>query len=207
MELIQTYFPGLSLKQIYQFEILFNLYSDWNNKLNLISRKDIPFLYERHILHSLAIAKFIKFIPGSIIADVGTGGGFPGVPLAVYFPDVHFVLIDSIAKKIKAVNEIVKCAEINNISTIVSRAETTDMKCDFVVSRAVTGLEKFYQVTKHLVKRKSLHSIKNGIIYLKGGEFEEELNVLGANTLVKNINGYFTEEFFSTKKIVYIPVL
>ncbi len=207
MKLIHKYFPGLTPKQIRQFEQLYDIYSDWNQKINLISRKDIPFLYERHILHSLAIAKYVQFIPKTTVADVGTGGGFPGIPLAIFFPDVHFVLIDSIAKKIKAVNEIVKCADLNNVNTIISRAELLNMKFDFIVSRAVTDLITFYQLTKNLVNNRSFNKIKNGIIYLKGGEFEKELNVFADKKKVIHISDYFSEDFFLTKKIVYISRL
>jgi len=204
MNLFHTYFPELTADQLWKFEQLQKLYEEWNQRINLISRKDIPFLYERHILHSLSIAKFILFAPNTVVADVGTGGGFPGIPLAIFFPDVKFILIDSITKKIKVVNEIYHRVNLKNITTINSRAEKISLQCDFVVSRAVTGLKEFFNLTKHLIRKESFNTLENGIIYLKGGEFETESNLFPGEVKIINISNYFKEDFFSTKRIVYI---
>ena len=206
MQLIRKYFPSLTLDQIHKFEQISELYPAWNSKINVISRKDIAFLYEHHILHSLSISKFISFISNTIVADVGTGGGFPGIPLAIVFPDVNFILIDSIVKKIRVVDEIVRCTGIKNVTTINSRVELLKVKCDFVVSRAVAPLPEFYKLTKSLIKKESVNKMTNGIIYLKGGAFEEELKMLPEIVKLISISDYFSESFFKTKKIVYIPL-
>ena len=206
MQLIQKYFPVLTPEQFRKFQQISELYIDWNRKINVISRKDIAFLDEHHILHSLSIAKFIKFAANTVVADVGTGGGFPGIPLAIMFPEVNFILIDSIAKKIRVVNEIVQNADIRNVKTIISRVELVKMQCDFIVSRAVTALPEFYKLTKDLIRIEALNVFPNGIIYLKGGEFEDELKFFSERAEVINISNYFNEPFFLTKKIVYIPV-
>ncbi len=206
MECIHKYFPALTPDQFRKFEFLFDVYSHWNKKINIISRKDIQFFYERHVLHSLSIARFIQFLPGTNIVDIGTGGGFPGIPLAIIFPDVNFFLIDSIAKKIKIVDKAISYTELKNVKTIVSRAESLELKSDFVVSRAVTRLPEFCKIAVGLISRDSFNVIPNGIIYLKGGEFEAELRLLPFKAELTEIKNYFGEQYFLTKKIVYISV-
>jgi 16S rRNA (guanine527-N7)-methyltransferase len=202
MHLIHKYFPGLTAEQTRQFSMLDPLYREWNEKINLISRKDIDQLYERHILHSLAIAKVIQFAPGTLILDVGTGGGFPGIPLAIMFPAAHFTLNDSIAKKIKAVTEISASLGLQNISTLNSRAEEGKEKYDFIVSRAVTSFPQFYSWVKGKTLQHNKNTIPNGILYLKGGELEEELMNFKNRVKVFELKEFFQEEFFETKKII-----
>ncbi len=204
MEIVEKYFPELTEQQRLLFDRLPALYSEWNAKINVISRKDIGQLEERHILHSLGIAKMIRFAKNSRILDVGTGGGFPGIPLAILFPDVYFHLIDSIAKKIKVVSEIATALNLENITTGQNRAEKMTGKYDFIVSRAVTSLPEFYSMTSHLISHNQKNSLPNGILYLKGGDFNEELSALKRNTTVTELNNFFDEEFFLTKKIVHI---
>ncbi len=206
MKQITTYFPGLDAQQIRQLEALGALYRDWNSKINLISRKDIDALYEKHILHSLAIAKFIQFVPGTQIIDIGTGGGFPGIPLAILFPQVRFHLIDSIGKKIRVVNEIIKAVELRNATASQIRAEQVQDRYDFIVSRAVTRLPRFIELSAHLIGRQHKNEIKNGILYLKGGELDTELSALPPQWYyrIENISTYFKEDFFETKKLVYL---
>jgi len=206
MEIIQKYFPALTQKQNEQFKLLQNLYKDWNSKINVISRKDIEHLYERHILHSLAIAKIISFKPNTSILDVGTGGGFPGIPLAILFPDCHFHLVDSIAKKIKVVREIAHAVELKNIHAEKIRAEKIKSTYDFVVSRAVTSLPVFYNWIKGTINRNSENELNNGIIYLKGGDLTEEIKQFKPSIQVFTIGQFFEEPFFETKKIVYLPI-
>ena len=203
MQLIHKYFPSLTPGQISQFSMLDTLYRDWNEKINLISRKDIDGLYEKHILHSLAIAKVLQFVPGTQVLDVGTGGGFPGIPLAILFPDTHFTLNDSIAKKIKVVNEISVSLGLKNVSTLNSRAEQGNEKYDFIVSRAVTSFPQFYTWVKGKIFTKNKNALPNGILYLKGGELEEELMNFKNRVKVFDIKEFFEEEFFDTKKIIY----
>lgn len=204
MELIKTYFPSLTEKQEIQFNAIIGLYKDWNQKINVVSRKDIDEIYLRHVLHSLAIAKFIEFHPGSKIIDVGTGGGFPGIPLAILFPEIKFTLVDSIAKKIKVVNEVVEGLELQNVKTINDRVENTKGQYDFIISRAVAAMPTFVSWTKGKIAKHSQHDIKNGIIYLKGGDLSQELNPY-KNAKVIPISTFFNEAFFDTKKIVYLP--
>lgn len=204
--LIQQYFPDLSVQQIQQFDQLFELYQTWNSQINVISRKDIDQLYERHILHSLGIAKIFSFLPGQHVMDVGTGGGFPGVPLAILFPETYFLLVDSIGKKIKVVNEVASAVGLKNLKAVHSRAEQVDQKFDFVVSRAVTKLKDFYPWVKGKFKKGTAGDFKNGVFYLKGGDLQEELS----ESELKNIqlfplSDYFKSEFFETKYVVYFP--
>jgi 16S rRNA (guanine527-N7)-methyltransferase len=203
---IIKYFPSIPEFQKLQLEKFARLFEEWNTKVNLISRKDMDFLVERHILHSLAIAKFIAFKKGTKILDVGTGGGFPGLPLAILFPEVQFTLVDSIGKKIKVVDDIVEQLNLNNVIAIHERAENVKGKFDFIVSRAVTRLINFLPWVKNKVLSKNHHSRKNGIIYLKGGDLSEELSEVKGRIDVINLSEYYDEYFFETKKIVYIPI-
>ena len=205
-EIIYKYFPKLSTKQKEQFDKLFDLYAFWNSQINVISRKDIDLLYERHILHSLGIAKVLSFKAGQNVLDVGTGGGFPGIPLAILFPEVQFHLVDSIGKKIKVVNEVAKAIGLENLKATHSRAEQVNDKFDFVVSRAVTQLKDFYPWIRSKFRKDSVSSLKNGVLYLKGGDLEQELE----ESKLKNIalyplKDFFEEEFFDTKYVVYVP--
>jgi len=203
---IQKYFPDLTDTQRQQFAALGPLYKEWNEKINVVSRKDIENLYVNHVLHSLGIAKVVSFQKGATILDVGTGGGFPGIPLAILFPDTQFHLVDSIGKKITVVNEVAKGAGLTNVRGEKIRAEEIKSKYDFVVSRAVTRMKEFYGWVRNSIKPKSLHSLDNGILYLKGGELDEELNELKKPYSLYNLPDYFEEEFFETKKVVYIPL-
>ena len=205
MLLIQKYFPHLTDIQLKQFEALQALYEDWNSQINVISRKDIESLYLRHVLHSLAIAKLIQFESGSKILDIGTGGGFPGVPLAILFPEVTFHLVDSINKKLKVVNGVVESLGLENVYTTHARAETIQGHYDFIVSRAVTNMPDFVGWIKNRVAKKSVHPLKNGILYLKGGDLTDELKCYTKATLY-NLSDYFEEDFFETKKIVHLPL-
>jgi len=206
MDSILRYFPKISEQQNSQFSQLEKIFRFWNNQINLISRKDIDHLYERHVLHSLSIAKFFEFSPGSNILDVGTGGGFPGIPLAIFFPSVNFTLIDSIGKKILAVNEIAKSLNLKNTKTICSRVEDLSEKFNFVISRAVADFPIFIKWTRSKVQPGGANPFPNGIIYLKGGDFENELKTIRQNVLIYNISEIFSEEFFKTKKIIYYPI-
>lgn len=205
-KILQTYFPYLEKKQIYQFDILKELYIGWNSKINLISRKDIDNFYIRHVLHSLSIAKYIEFEKGSKILDVGTGGGFPGIPLAIYFSNINFKLIDSIAKKIKVVNKVVSDLGLKNVISEVQRVEKTLGKYDFIISRAVTKLEKFCPWVEDKISNHQNNKIKNGIIYLKGGDLTNEIKKVSNiyNIHITEISNYFKDLFFDTKSIVYL---
>ena len=206
MEEILKYFPNLSEEQIEQFTKLEALYQDWNAKINVISRKDIEELYIKHVLHSLAIAKIQEFKPGSTILDVGSGGGFPGIPLAILFPYTKFYLIDIIAKKIKVVNEVAQGIGLKNLKAEQKRANTVNDKFDFIVSRAVTNMPDFVSWVKGKTKKNNSHSERaNGILYLKGGDLTEELNDF-PEAIQYNISDFFTEDFFETKKVVYLPL-
>ena len=205
MLLIQKYFPHLTDIQLKQFEALQGLYEDWNSQINVISRKDIEALYLRHVLHSLAIAKLIQFKSGAKILDIGTGGGFPGVPLAILFPDVTFHLVDSINKKLKVVNGVAESLGLENIYTKHARAESIQGHYDFIISRAVTNMTDFVGWIKNRVAKKSVHPLKNGILYLKGGDLTEELKLYTKATLY-DLSDYFEEDFFETKKIVHLPL-
>ena len=200
------YFPDLTSLQRSQYEQLFPLYKDWNGKINVISRKDIDNLYISHVLNSLAIAKVISFQPGSEILDVGTGGGFPGIPLAIIFPQTRFHLVDSIGKKITVVKEVSQALELKNVTAEQVRAEQIKHKYDFVVSRAVTQMKEFYGWVNTKVKKESLHTLDNGILYLKGGDLDEEMGQLKRPYSLYDLTKYFDEDFFQTKKIVYLPL-
>lgn len=206
MQKILKYFPKLTPAQITQFERLEPLYHHWNGQINVISRKDIDSLYEKHVLHSLSIAKIITFRPGTRILDVGTGGGFPGIPLAILFPDSLFVLIDATGKKIKVVQAIAEELGLVNVTALHTRVEEVKDEFDFVISRAVTAFPSFVDLVKKNVSGKPKNSLPNGIIYLKGGDFENELEAFRKRAEVTAIAGFFTEPFFETKKVVYLPV-
>ena len=205
MEEILKQFPDLSDNQILQFQKLQSLYEDWNAKINVISRKDIDELYTRHVLHSLGIAKIIEFRPGSKIMDVGTGGGFPGIPLAILHPEVDFYLIDVIAKKIKVVNEVAAGLGLKNVKAEQKRAELVKQEFDFIVSRAVTNMPDFVSWVDDKVSKKQNHELANGIFYLKGGDLTEELKDFPKATEY-NLSDFFTDEFFETKKVVHLPL-
>ncbi len=203
ISIISKYFPDLTKPQIQQFEQLFNAYSFWNSQINVISRKDIDLLFERHILHSLGIAKIISFKPNTQILDVGTGGGFPGIPLAILFPQSDFLLVDSIGKKIKVVNEVASTIGLTNVIGKHQRAEEVDKKFDFIVSRAVTEFPVFYSWIKNKILSNSFNDLPNGILYLKGGDLKEEFGHFYSKAKFFELKDYFTEEFFETKKVVY----
>lgn len=203
--IIQKYFQNLSEEQIKQFDQLFDLYSFWNAQINVISRKDIEELYERHILHSLGVAKFCTFKKGESVLDVGTGGGFPGIPLAILFPETNFHLVDSIGKKIKVVTEVAQALGVKNVEATHTRAEQVPGQFNFVVSRAVTRLIDFYPWVKGKFKKESINAIPNGILYLKGGDLQEEIAESRLKAELYPLSDYFEEPFFETKYVVYIP--
>lgn len=206
MKIIEKYFPQLSEKQKEQFGALFNLYSDWNSKINVISRKDIDNLYVHHILHSLSIARYINFQPQTSIIDVGTGGGFPGVPLAVFFPDVRFLLLDSIGKKVRVAQEISNAIGLENVEFIHARMEDEKRKFDFVVSRAVMQLPELVKRVKKNISLKNRNAVPNGLICLKGGDLTDELALFKNKAEELLLSQYFEESFFETKKLVYLPL-
>ena len=199
-----THFPDLTEQQKQQFEKLPELYNFWNNQINVISRKDIDELFERHVLHSLGIAKVIPFLPGESVLDVGTGGGFPGIPLAILFPETQFYLVDSIGKKIKVVQEVAKALGLKNLRADHLRAEQVNEKFDFVVSRAVTRLGEFYPWVSGKFNKESKNTLANGILYLKGGDLQQEITESGLKVQQFYLKDYFTEEFFETKQVVYV---
>lgn len=205
MELILKYFPNLTTEQIQQFEALEGLYKDWNSKINVISRKDIEELYLKHVLHSLGIAKVINFAPNSSILDVGTGGGFPGVPLAILFPECQFHLVDSINKKLKVINAVCDGIGLTNVRTTHSRVEALDQTYDFIVSRAVTAMPEFTSWVKGKITKTQKNDLKNGILYLKGGDLTEELKPYKTAKAFL-LSDYFDEPFFETKKVIYLPL-
>lgn len=205
MNIILKYFPNLTNTQIEQFTQLQELYKDWNLKINVVSRKDIDELYLRHVLHSLGIAKVMEFKPNSKVMDVGTGGGFPGIPLAILFPDTQFHLVDSIGKKIKVVNEVKNGLGLKNVKTTHGRVEEVNETYDFIVSRAVAQMETFHRWVKNKVHKKQQHALKNGILYLKGGDLTEELTNFPKATIY-NLPDFFEEDFFETKKVVHLPL-
>lgn len=206
MDLVLKYFPELTERQREQFAALLPLYEDWNSKINVISRKDMEHFYEHHVLHSLAIAKVMQFRPMAEVLDVGTGGGFPGIPLAIMFPDARFTLIDSIGKKIKVVDDVIAQLGLTNAKAIQIRAEQLDGEFDFVVSRAVTALPEFVPWVKDMISRTQYHPLRNGILYLKGGDLAAELRPFAKKVRTWDIPEFFSEEFFETKKVIYLPL-
>jgi 16S rRNA (guanine527-N7)-methyltransferase len=204
MDKINKYFPLLSEQQMQQFDMLPELYAFWNSQINVISRKDIEHLMERHVLHSLGIAKIISFVKGTEIIDIGTGGGFPGIPLAIMFPDTEFLLVDSIGKKIKVVNEVIRALDLQNVKALQARAEDVNQKFDFVVSRAVTALPEFMKWIQGKFKTKNMNSLNNGVFYLKGGDIDSELSPLNNYWKVYDLHDYFPETFFESKKVVHL---
>jgi 16S rRNA (guanine527-N7)-methyltransferase len=204
MELIRKYFPGLSGIQSERFSRLLELYPVWNSKINVISRKDIGFLEERHILHSLSLAKIIQFSPGTEILDAGTGGGFPGIPLAVFFPEAEFLLVDSIGKKIRVVEDVSAELGLDNVKVLNTRYESIQRKFDFITGRAVTSLQEFTSSLKKNVRKQGKNAMGNGILYLKGGEAGEDLKNINAGHRIFSISDYFSEEFFETKKAIHL---
>ncbi|MBL7890241.1 MAG: 16S rRNA (guanine(527)-N(7))-methyltransferase RsmG [Bacteroidia bacterium] len=206
MSIITKYFPNLTEKQIEQFSALQGLYEHWNAQINVISRKDIESLYEKHVLHSLGIAKVMAFKPKTRIMDVGCGGGFPGIPLAILFPECNFYLVDSIGKKIKVVNEISSAIGLNNLRAEHKRAEEVKEKSEFIISRAVTEFPAFYKWVQNKVSKEQFNNLPNGILYLKGGDLTEELKDFKNRVVLYDLKDHFKEEFFETKKVVYLPM-
>ncbi|WP_010663529.1 16S rRNA (guanine(527)-N(7))-methyltransferase RsmG [Marinilabilia salmonicolor] len=206
MDILFKYFPALTSLQKEQFAQLKSIYTDWNSKINVISRKDLDSFYLHHVLHSLAIAQFVNFIPGTRIIDVGTGGGFPGIPLSIFFPETQFTLLDSIAKKIKVVQAVSDALELKNTSAVQSRSEDFKGRYDFIVSRAVTNLPDFVRQTRHLITSKSSNAIANGILYLKGGDISEETAPFKKKVFIASISDWFDEPFFETKKLVHLTL-
>jgi 16S rRNA (guanine527-N7)-methyltransferase len=204
MDKIRKYFPDLTAMQLEKFEALMPYYADWNSKINVISRKDFEHFYERHVLHSLAIAKVLRFKNGTEIVDVGTGGGFPGIPLAIMFPNVDFMLIDSIAKKIKVVSDVANNLQLNNVESAQIRFENLNRSFDFVVSRAVTDLPTFVKWTKNKIRKKGFNHIRNGILYLKGGDIKQEIKLTGRKARIYPVSDFFDEDFFKTKFVVHL---
>ena len=206
MDIILKYFPNLSEVQQQQFTALYDLYTDWNSKINVISRKDITNLYEHHVLHSLGIAKVMQFRPETTVMDLGTGGGFPGIPLAILFPETHFHLVDSIGKKVKVATEIANAIGLKNVTTRHCRAEEEKQLFDFVVSRAVMPLTDLLKIIRKNIKKEQHNVLPNGLICLKGGELEREVMPVKHQTLMYDLKDYFEEEFFETKKVVYVTI-
>jgi len=206
MEILTKYFPDLTGQQMDQFGRLGSLYEEWNSQINVISRKDIEQLYERHVLHSLAIAKIIQFKPHTTVLDVGTGGGFPGIPLAILFPETSFMLIDSISKKIKVVSEVASALNLRNVTAEHNRVENVNQKFDFVVSRAVTAFPRFVSMVRTKISSQSNNDLSNGILYLKGGDFEEEIEPFRKHIQVYELQSFFQEEFFETKRLIHMTL-
>ncbi|HZB11681.1 MAG TPA: 16S rRNA (guanine(527)-N(7))-methyltransferase RsmG [Chryseolinea sp.] len=205
-DVLFRYFPQLTESQKNQYQKLQGLYKEWNDKINVISRKDIDNLYVNHVLHSMGIARAVSFKAGSLILDVGTGGGFPGIPLAILFPEVQFHLVDSIGKKITVVKNVADALGLKNVTAEQVRAEQLKAEYDFIISRAVTRLKEFHSWIHKRIKKKSSHELFNGILYLKGGDLDEELAELKKPYQIFELSDYFNEEFFETKKIVYVPL-
>lgn len=206
MDIILKYFPDLTDTQKEQFAALYDLYTDWNSKINVISRKDITNLYEHHVLHSLGIAKVIQFKPGTSVMDLGTGGGFPGIPLAILFPDTKFHLVDSIGKKVRVATEIANAIGLKNVTTRHCRAEEEKQLFDFVVSRAVMPLTDLLKIIRKNISSEQHNALPNGLICLKGGELDREVMPVKHQTIVTDLKDFFYEEFFETKKVVYVTV-
>lgn len=206
MDIILKYFPGLKAEQVERFRQLEPLYAEWNAQINVISRKDFSEFYERHVLHSLGIAKLMRFVDGTSVLDVGTGGGFPGIPLAILFPGSRFHLVDSIGKKIKVVQNVAEALGLENVKAEQIRAEQLTAKYDFVVSRAVTRLPEFVPWVQKNISRIQLNSLPNGILYLKGGDLGAELKPFRKKVFVQELSAYFEEAFFETKKVVHLPL-
>lgn len=206
MDIILKYFPGLTDMQKEQFGALYDLYTDWNSKINVISRKDIANLYEHHVLHSLGIAKIINFKPGTGVMDLGTGGGFPGIPLAILFPEVTFHLVDSIGKKVKVATEVANAIGLKNVTTRHCRAEEEKQQFDFVVSRAVMPLADLLKIIRKNIRKEQHNALPNGLICLKGGELDKEVMPVRNQALITDLKDSFNEEYFETKKVVYVPV-
>ena len=206
IEILTKYFPDLTDQQLDQFGRLSSLYEEWNSQINVISRKDIDHLYERHVLHSLAIAKVIQFKPKTTILDVGTGGGFPGIPLAILFPETSFMLIDSISKKIKVVSEVASALNLRNVTAEHNRVENVNQKFDFVVSRAVTAFPRFVSMVRTKISSQNNNDLSNGILYLKGGDFEEEIEPFRNQIQVYELQSFFQEEFFETKRLIHMTL-
>lgn len=206
MDILFKYFPSLTSLQKEQFAQLKSLYIDWNSKINVISRKDMDSFYLHHVLHSLAIAQFINLTPGTRIIDVGTGGGFPGIPLSIFFPESQFTLLDSIAKKIKVVQAVSDALKLKNTSAVQSRSENFKGRYDFIVSRAVTKLPDFVRQTRHLITPKPSNAIANGILYLKGGDISDETAPFKKRVFIAEISDWFDEPFFETKKLVHLTL-
>lgn len=205
MDLIKKYFPELDEQKLEKLERLGPLYQDWNEKINVISRKDMEHFYEKHVLHSMAIAKVMSFAPGSKVLDIGTGGGFPGIPLAIMFPDTHFHLVDSIGKKITVVKDVAKQLKLSNVEAQQVRAEQLVRRYDFIISRAVTRFANFLPWVKGKFRKEDINEMQNGMFLLKGGEVDEEMEETMLAYITYHLDDYFTEEFFQTKKIVYVP--
>ncbi|WP_294079738.1 16S rRNA (guanine(527)-N(7))-methyltransferase RsmG [Proteiniphilum sp. UBA5384] len=206
MKSIETYFPRLTEHQKQQFNALPDLYAEWNARINVISRKDIQNLYPHHVLHSLSVARYIRFTSGSTILDVGTGGGFPGLPLAIFFPEVKFVLLDSIGKKVKVAEEISEAIGLENVETVHSRVEQEKRKFHFVVSRAVMPLPELARITHKNISGEQINALPNGIICLKGGDLSAEVHPFRQVAEIVSLSDYFSEPFFETKKLVYVPL-
>lgn len=205
-EQIPHYFPGLTAEQLEQYRMLDELYRDWNSKINVISRKDIDNLYERHVLHSLGIAQVANFRDGTRIMDLGTGGGFPGIPLAIMFPNAHFHLLDSVGKKIRVCQEIVGALGLQNVTTQWARAEEVKERFHFVVSRAVMPLADLVKIVRKIISPEQFNALPNGLICLKGGELEHEIMPMKHSTMITPLSDYFSEEYFQTKKVVYTQI-
>ena len=205
-DIIWKYFPDLTVRQQEQFEALDALYHDWNAKINVISRKDIDNLYEHHVLHSLGIAEIINFRPETRVMDLGTGGGFPGIPLAIMFPEVQFHLVDSIGKKIRVCNEVIAALGLTNVTTQHARAEEIKQRFDFVVSRAVMPLADLVKISRKMIDKTQHNALPNGLIALKGGELEHEAAAVKGEKLITSLSDFFTEEYFETKKVVYVQL-
>lgn len=206
IDIILKYFPKITDVQKQQFQALYELYTDWNSKINVISRKDITNLYEHHVLHSLGIAKYISFRPGTTVMDLGTGGGFPGIPLAILFPETKFHLVDSIGKKVKVATEIASAIGLKNVTTRHCRAEEEKQMFDYVVSRAVMPLTDLLKIIRKNIKKEQSNALPNGLICLKGGELGNEIMPVRHQTEICSLSDYFSEEFFETKKVVYVTI-